>query len=76
MSDEHNRLQDLVADVAAAYFSNANVHPSDIAGVIAQIAASLGAVGATGADGASGAGRLSQSNSPARRSTSRLRPPR
>jgi predicted transcriptional regulator len=65
MSDEHNRLQDLVADVAAAYFSNANVHPSDIAGVIAQIAASLGAVGATGADGASGAGPTVEAAAPA-----------
>ena len=46
MSDERNRLQELVADVAAAYFSNAQVGPSKIANVISQIASSLAQVGA------------------------------
>ncbi len=42
--DDH--LRDLVAEVAAAYFSNSHVSPSDIPAVVQQIAASLAAVGA------------------------------
>lgn len=48
MSDQDDNLRLLVADVAAAYFSNSHVAPSDIPVVIAQIAASLEAVGKTG----------------------------
>jgi predicted transcriptional regulator len=43
---EDNKLRDLVAEVAAAYFSNSHVGPSDIPTVIKQIADSLTAVGA------------------------------
>lgn len=41
MSEEHDRLKELVADVAAAYFSNTHVAPADIPHVIQQIASSL-----------------------------------
>ena len=44
MSDSATSLQELVAEVAAAYFSNAHVNPSDIPNVIQQIAASLAGV--------------------------------
>ena len=44
MADDHNRLQELVAEVAAAYFSQSHVTPSDIPAVVSQIAASLRAV--------------------------------
>jgi predicted transcriptional regulator len=46
MSDD-SRLKELVAEVAAAYFSNTHVNPADIPSVIAQIASSLSAVGPT-----------------------------
>lgn len=45
MSDRSDRLRELVSDVAAAYFSNTHVSPKEIAGVLDQIAASLGAIG-------------------------------
>jgi predicted transcriptional regulator len=45
MNDRADRLRELVSDVAAAYFSNTHVSPSEIAGVLDQIAASLGAIG-------------------------------
>lgn len=45
MSDKTDRLRELVSDVAAAYFSNTQVSPAQIAGVLDQIAASLGAIG-------------------------------
>lgn len=41
---DSERLQELVADVAAAYFSNSHVSPADIPSVIQQIASSLAAV--------------------------------
>lgn len=44
MSDAATPLQELVAEVAAAYFSNAHVNPSEIGNVIQQIAASLAGV--------------------------------
>lgn len=40
-----DKLRDLVAEVAAAYFSNSHVPPTDIPTVIRQIAESLGSVG-------------------------------
>jgi len=43
VSDE-NKLRDLVAQVAAAYFSNSHVNPTEIPAVMSQIAGSLGAV--------------------------------
>lgn len=46
MSEDTDRLRELVADVAAAYFSNSHVGSADIPGVIQQIAASLLAVSA------------------------------
>ena len=49
MSDE-NKLRDLVAQVASAYFSNSHVNPGEISAIINQIAASLGAVKELGAD--------------------------
>jgi predicted transcriptional regulator len=49
-SAEHNGIRSLVAQVAAAYFSNAHVNTSDIPAVIEQIATSLSGVGATAAE--------------------------
>ena len=46
MSDNPDRLRELVSNVAAAYFSNSSVSPADIPKVLAQIASSLGAIGA------------------------------
>lgn len=51
MADENTQLRELVAEVAAAYFSNSHVTPADIPNVISQIAASLGAVGGGAAAG-------------------------
>ncbi len=45
MSDNPDRLRELVSNVAAAYFSNSSVSPADIPSVLAQIASSLGAIG-------------------------------
>ena len=45
MSEDDNHLRELVAEVAAAYFSQSHVTPSDIPIVVGQIAASLRAVG-------------------------------
>ena len=42
---EDERLRDLVAEVAAAYFSNSHVPPFEIPNVVQQIATSLAAVG-------------------------------
>lgn len=49
MAEDETHLRELVAEVAAAYFSNSHVGASDIPGVIAQIASSLGAIGSVGA---------------------------
>src|SRR5437868_484748 len=49
MADDNNHLQDLVAEVAAAYFSNTHVRVEEIPQVISQIAASLSTVGASSA---------------------------
>jgi predicted transcriptional regulator len=49
MSDNPDRLRELVSNVAAAYFSNSSVSPADIPGVLAQIASSLGSIGASAA---------------------------
>jgi predicted transcriptional regulator len=46
MSEAAGDLRVLVAEVAAAYFSNSHVSASDIPTVVAQIASSLAAVGA------------------------------
>jgi len=43
-------LQKIVGQVAAAYFSNSHVSPTEIPNVISQIASSLSAVGAPAAD--------------------------
>ena len=45
MADEAADLRTLVAEVAAAYFTNSHVNASDISNVISQIAQSLSAVG-------------------------------
>lgn len=42
-----DNLRDLVAEVAAAYFSNSHVTPAEIPTVVQQIASSLAAVGAS-----------------------------
>lgn len=55
-SDRSDRLRELVSDVAAAYFSNTHVSPTEIAGVLDQIAASLGAIGEPPPEAASKAG--------------------
>jgi predicted transcriptional regulator len=44
--DNENNLRELVAEVAAAYFSNSHVSPAEIPHVVSQIAASLSGVGA------------------------------
>ena len=44
MAEQERGLRELVAEVAAAYFSNAHVGQADIPGVINQIASSLRAV--------------------------------
>jgi predicted transcriptional regulator len=43
--EQGDNLRDLVAEVAAAYFSNSHVSSAEIGAVIEQIAQSLGAVG-------------------------------
>lgn len=48
MSDNNTDMRELVASVAAAYFSNSHVAVSDIPSVISQIAGSLSQVGAEG----------------------------
>src|ERR1700740_1534740 len=48
MSDD-NEMRKIVADVAAAYFNNSHVTPSEIPTVINQIATSLMAIGAPAA---------------------------
>lgn len=45
MAEEDGRLRELVAEVAAAYFSNSHVSLGDIPNVIAQVASSLNALG-------------------------------
>jgi predicted transcriptional regulator len=47
---ETDRLQELVAEVAAAYFSNSHVSPAEIPQVVQQIATSLAAVKSTAAE--------------------------
>ena len=44
MAESDVALRQLVAQVAAAYFSNSHVNPSEIPNVIGQIASSLGGV--------------------------------
>jgi predicted transcriptional regulator len=44
MSDDNGELRELVAEVAAAYFSNSHVSVADIPNVLSQIATSLAAV--------------------------------
>lgn len=48
MAGDEN-LRDLVAEVAAAYFSNSHVPPAEIPTVVQQIASSLAAVGSSAA---------------------------
>jgi predicted transcriptional regulator len=57
MAEDTIDLRELVAEVAAAYFSNSNVNPNDIPQVIAQIASSLAAIseGASSAEPADAA---------------------
>ena len=50
MADGEDRLRELVAQVAASYFSNSQVSPLEISSVMSQIAASLAAVSANDAD--------------------------
>lgn len=47
MAEQSDRLRELVAEVAAAYFSNSHVSQGDLGAVISQIATSLSAVGET-----------------------------
>ena len=46
MAEENDKLRELVAEVAAAYFSNSHVGVSDIPTVLNQIATSLATIGA------------------------------
>jgi predicted transcriptional regulator len=50
LADGEDRLRELVAQVAASYFSNSQVSPLEISSVMSQIAASLAAVSANDAD--------------------------
>jgi len=52
MSEDNDTLRTLVAEVAAAYFSNSHVSVSDIPQVVGQIAASLQSVGGQAAPAA------------------------
>jgi predicted transcriptional regulator len=54
MADDEGRLRELVAEVAAAYFSNSHVSLADIPNVIAQVATSLNSLSPGGAPAASG----------------------
>ena len=45
MTENSEKLRELVAEVAAAYFSNSHVGVSEIPNVVSQIASSLSAVG-------------------------------
>ena len=60
MAESEGALRQLVAEVAAAYFSNSHVNPSEIPNVISQIASSLAGVndaaGQTASEDASAAG--------------------
>lgn len=49
MAEENDALRELVAEVAAAYFSNSHTNPSDIPSVIGQIAEGLKGVGSVSA---------------------------
>ena len=49
MSDSSAALQQMVADVAAAYFSNVHVSAAEIPSIIEQIARALAAISAEGA---------------------------
>ncbi len=49
MMESGDRLRELVAEVAAAYFSNSPVSAGEIPSVISQIASSLAGVGAAAA---------------------------
>ena len=49
MPEADDRLRELVAEVAAAYFSNSHVAPGEIPTVVNQIASSLSAVSAVAA---------------------------
>jgi predicted transcriptional regulator len=47
MADQdQDNLRELVAEVAAAYFSNSHVNPGEIPNVVQQIASSLSSIGA------------------------------
>lgn len=48
MSEADDRLRELVAEVAAAYFTNSHVGPDQIPNVVKQIASSLIAVSGSG----------------------------
>lgn len=66
MAEENgDNLRDLVAEVAAAYFSNSHVAVGEISSVIEQIARSLGAVGGD----ATSAAPAEESEAPPRRLT-------
>ena len=49
MSDSSAALRQMVADVAAAYFSNVHVSAAEIPSIIEQIARALAAISAEGA---------------------------
>ena len=55
MAEDSSNLQTLVAEVAAAYFSNSHVSPTEIPHVVGQIAHSLAAIGSGAMPGAMGA---------------------
>lgn len=69
MSEQDTSLRELVAEVAAAYFSNAHVNASDIPSVIGQIAQSLRAV----SEGDGGASDAPQSEAPAHATPAQIR---
>jgi len=50
VAEETDKLRELVAEVAAAYFSNSHVSVSEIPNVVIQIASSLSAVGGSASE--------------------------
>jgi predicted transcriptional regulator len=55
MAEDSSNLQTLVAEVAAAYFSNSHVSPTEIPHVVGQIAQSLAAIAGGAIPGVMGA---------------------
>ena len=69
MAEADDRMRELVADVAGAYFSNSHVNASEIPNVIQQIAASLAGIGG----GSQSQGQSEEAAAPKRASSAQVR---